>query len=186
MGIQRTLQLESGGNKELLIMLVPALILVVVALGFMAYAEACIYYNRQQFPQVLAQLEADAERGQPDALVRLGMMYRNGWHKVQDKVKARQMLEQASALGHQEGTVLLATMLKEGEGGPKDHLAAFRLLEKLCAEYAPAGFYLGLMMIDGVSPEVPCNRERAHRLLAPLARAGSVVAQNALTRLNRG
>ncbi len=76
-----------------------------------------------------------------------------------DFVAAREQLEQLASAGDAQAQFMLAELLSDGKGGPKDPERAFRLLESACnQDHAPALSALGVRFYHGQSVQRDCQR----------------------------
>jgi len=94
----------------------------------------------------------------------VGSAYETGHGRGADKTRARQLYEQGAALGEVKAMQSLAQMELAGEGGPSDHAAAARWLQKAAdAQDGPSCLYLANLyhLGDGV----PQDEQRARALL---------------------
>lgn len=91
-------------------------------------------FRRERFGRGARGLWAQAEAGDPRAWTRLGRAYLDGTDGLaRDEAAARYWLERAVAAGDPEARAELATLLREGRGGPRDRARA----EALAAEPGP-------------------------------------------------
>ncbi len=61
-----------------------------------------------------------------DAMMLLARSFEEGTHgKKLDIIKARQYYKQAAEVGHPEGQLKFGEMLRDGIGGPEDHISAY-------------------------------------------------------------
>ena len=101
--------------------------------------------------RALQALERRASMGVPEAMYKLGMLYRNGSHYIpQDIVLARQWLVRAAEGGHVEAMLFVGQFLAWGYGGPRDREMARKwLLIAKNAGLAEADTHLQRMGLEG-------------------------------------
>jgi len=98
----------------------------------------------------LRKLKADAEKGDPESLYRLGVICWEGRLQIRSFTRALQCFTRAAAAGHRKSQFMLALADWQGKGVIPDPVKAFKEFEKLYkAGFLPAGIPLGIMCYDG-------------------------------------
>lgn len=101
--------------------------------------------------RALVALEKRASRGEPEAMYKLGMLYRNGSHYFsKDVVLAREWLLRAAEVGHMEAALVVGQFLAWGYGGQRDREMARKwFLRAKQAGLSEADTYLQRMGMEG-------------------------------------
>lgn len=124
----------------------------------------------------VAEVQADAERGQADAQYYLGRLFLDGLGVPKDPVRGLGWLRKAEAQGHVEALAELARCHYQGLGCPQDIPVALRAARDAAARGSAAGQnVLGVMHSAGAG--VPRNDGEAVRLWREAAEAGNPSAQ---------
>ncbi|NLC24549.1 MAG: SEL1-like repeat protein [Oxalobacter sp.] len=108
-------------------------------------------FKQQANPATLAK---KADKGDDNAALMLGYMYRLG-HKVKkDPAKAVQWFKKSADKGNAEGQLQMAIMYAAGEGVKQDYDAMRRWLQKSAENgYGLSQFQLGLLYAKGITVE---------------------------------
>lgn len=124
----------------------------------------------------VAEIQADAERGQADAQFYLGRLLLDGIGMPKDAARALNWLRKAEAQGQVEALAELARCHYQGLGSPQDIPAALRAARDAAARGSAAGQNI-LAVMHSVGAGVPRNDAEAVRLWRAAAEAGNPSAQ---------
>jgi TPR repeat protein len=104
-------------------------------------------------------LKKQAEQGDANAEVQLGVMYSTGIGMKMDKKEAVKWYRKAADQGHPVGQWNLAFMYVRGEGGlEKDYRKAWELFRKSAVQgYSDAQYDLGMMYLQGLGVDADSN-----------------------------
>ncbi|MBQ6598888.1 MAG: SEL1-like repeat protein [Lentisphaeria bacterium] len=98
----------------------------------------------------LRKLKADAEKGDPESLYQLGVIYWEGRQQIRSYARALQYFTRAAAAGHRKSQFMLLLADWQGKGVIPDPRKAFQGFEKLyLAGFLPAVIPLGIMSYEG-------------------------------------
>lgn len=98
----------------------------------------------------LRKLKADAEKGDPESLYQLGVIYWTGRQQIRSYARALQYFTRAAAAGHRKSELMLALADWQGKGVIPNQGKAFKKFEKLYKSgFLPAGIPLGIMCYEG-------------------------------------
>ena len=99
---------------------------------------------------VIAEIRSDAERGDADAQINLGVLYEKGDGVVQDYVEARNWYLKAAERGDIDAQFNLGLLYATGQGIPQDYVEARNWWLKAAEQgYVDAQFNLGLLYSGG-------------------------------------
>ncbi len=131
-------------------------------------AEAEAAYQRRDFATVLRVLAAEAERGNLDARLKLGLMHANGEGVPRDQAKAAAWFHKATDPLDPGAQFNVAVMYFEGKGLPRDYeQAAYWFRRSAERGDAEAQFNLGLMYDGGLGMAAdPVEAARWYRMAA--------------------
>jgi hypothetical protein len=169
--------------------------LLVVALPSLAdTASGIAALNRGDYAAALAQLKPEAEKGDPAAQVKYGVMLVHGHGVARDVNAAIEWFRKSAAQNHPEGQYMLGVAYDIGDAGNIDHVTAADWYRKAAEQgYADAQFNLGDMLVkgDGIDKEpvegaewvrkaAEQGKANAARLYGLLCMTGVGVDQNVL------
>ncbi|MBO4632996.1 MAG: SEL1-like repeat protein, partial [Lentisphaeria bacterium] len=98
----------------------------------------------------LQEIKEKAEKGDPDALYRLGMIYWEGKQQPRSLTRALRCFRKSAAQNHLPSRFMLALADLNGKGVIPDAKKAFRQFRKLYQEgFTPAGIPLGIQYYEG-------------------------------------
>ena len=98
----------------------------------------------------LASLEKQAETGDPQAQVALGLAYLRGEGASRDERRAVELLRAAANRGHAVGQIALGALYADGQGVPKDARTAVEWYRKAAEQGSAHGQYLlGVKYYEG-------------------------------------
>jgi uncharacterized protein len=118
-------------------------------------------YDKYDYATALKKLEPLADRGNVDAQVRLGIIYRNGWGVPVDYVKAVKWYRLAADQGNAQAQFDLGDLYAEGQGVAVDYAEMVKLhLRSGEQGYLDAQDVLGYMYAYGVG--VPVDYIKAY------------------------
>ena len=102
----------------------------------------------------LKSMKEAAQKGDHEALFKLGMSYWKGHQQPRSYARALQCFTKAAAAGHKNSEFMLALAVWQGKGAIPDPAKAFNLFGKLYRNgFGPAGIPLGILCYDGTGTE---------------------------------
>lgn len=127
--------------------------------------------DRGDWATAYAAYGPQAEAGDSDAQVRLGVLYYDALGRKQDFVLAESWFRKAAQRGSAEAKYRLALLFSEGrKGAPWDLEAAHRFLAESAPTYPEAAYKLGRFYWDGIG--VPEDRIKAREWMEKAAAKG--------------
>lgn len=127
--------------------------------------QAAEHLNMARTDQALAILDKHVARNNPQAMVQLAAVYRDGYRVPQDLPRAMDLLRQAAAEGYAPAFVNLGFAAETGKGSPPSWDEAVNQYGKAARQGDPSGLYsLGVIRARGV-PGHPPEPLVAHVLL---------------------
>jgi len=111
--------------------------------------------RRNDFATAAKELRPAAERGDPEAQYRVGLMYEFGKGYPKDMKQALAWLRQAAGQGHVAAEVELGVLYRTGDGVPQDDAQAVSWFTKAAGQgSATAQYNVGLMYAKGAGVKV--------------------------------
>jgi hypothetical protein len=154
--------------------------------------------NRPNYPEAFRLYQVDAEKGDGEALRKIGEMYRDGRGVPQSDAKARESWNKAAASGDVGTLIWLAEKHRTGDGRalPVNHPEAIRLLRRAASQGDPAAqaklarqllSYVGEYQMKLDFDEVLSGRQREELLgLQRIALLLKVNNEGGVEKLTRG
>jgi hypothetical protein len=147
-----------------------------LALAHAGVPEGLDALRRDDFPTAVKELRPAAERGDPEAQYRIGLMYEFGKGYPKDMRQALAWLRKAADQRHVAARVELGVLYTTGDGVPKDDAQAVGWFSKAAAQgSATAQYNLGMMYAKGAG--VKRDNAQAVAWLGKAADQGFVLAQ---------
>lgn len=116
-----------------------------------------------------------ADKGNPQALYILSMMYENGYHVEKDSKKSMELLNRAADKGHPEALFSLGYLYLMGHNVDQDNNKGIELMKKAAmAGYGDASNNVGMAYLKGEIVEQ--NYEEAQKWLEQAVGQGSILA----------
>ncbi|MCL2914420.1 sel1 repeat family protein [Shewanella corallii] len=104
----------------------------------------------------MEQLQKAAEQGSPEAMVLLAEYYQDGRFVVQNKDRAVQYVLPAAANGHQTARMMLARLMAQGYGSPRDYELAYHwLFNEVFSDEATK--LEALTLLQGLEAKMPAS-----------------------------
>jgi TPR repeat protein len=129
-------------------------------------------YQRGDYATALRLIGPLADRGDPNAQYRLGVLYDQGHGVLQDSTAAMRWYRKAADQGNTDAQFTIGIMYAKGEGVPQDFAAAVAWYRKAAEQgYASAQNNLGTMYTQGEG--VPQDFVFAHMWFNLAAAAGN-------------
>ncbi len=131
--------------------------------------------QRKDYPAAIVRLEPLARAGQPQAQLRMGLLYYHGHGVRESDAQARQWFERAARQGLAEAQFQLGNMYAYGLADPAadadpNRLAAQWYFEAARQGHADAQYSLGILFLSGTGLQQ--NPEEAQRWIARAAAQG--------------
>jgi TPR repeat protein len=113
-------------------------------------------------PAVIADIQAQASRDNPDAMFALAIIYEVGRDLPQNKAESLKLLLRAAGLGHPAAKSHLGRLYQTGTGLPRDDRRAAALFREAAAAGDAEGQYrLGMALAYGIgAPKDPAESRR--------------------------
>lgn len=123
-----------------------------------------------------------AEEGNPEAQMKLGVMYSSGLGMPMDKKEGLKWYQKSAEQGYAAGQWNLAFIYVKGELVPQDYKKALELFEKAARQgYDSAQYDLGMMYLQGLG--APADRGQADKWFQRAAAQGNRDAKMILKEL---
>jgi len=172
--------LQAGSSMRVTVILVMAMCLALTP-AFADYLQGLAAWRVGDYEGALSHWQPLADRGDPDALFRIGRMYYQGKGMPRDYQQAARLYEQAAESGHARAQNDLGLMFENGDGVQQDPARAVELYRKAAiAGREVARFNLARMYEQGTG--VAADRNEALRWYMKAARSGHAGAQAAVAR----
>lgn len=137
-------------------------------------------WTRGDFPAAVKAWEAEAAKGDADAIFNLGQAYKLGKGVKQDLPRAEQLFAQAAAMGHLQAADNYGLLVFQRG----DHATALPYIRAAADRGDPrAQYLLGIMHFNGEL--VPKDWVRAYALVTLAQQQGLPQAASALTQMNQ-
>ncbi|MBJ6750523.1 tetratricopeptide repeat protein [Geomonas anaerohicana] len=131
----------------------------------------------------LKEIKKLAEQGNPEAQMKLGVMFSSGVGVPLDKQEGLKWYEKSARQGYAPGQWNLAFIYIRGEVVPQDFKKAFELLQHAAdAGYDSAQYDLGMMYLQGLAVPAP-DQEKAEVWFRRAAAQGNREAKKMLKEL---
>ncbi len=139
-------------------------------------------YEAEDYTVALPLLVRAAEKENPEAQYKLGVMYASGQGVEKNPGRALELFQASAAQDHPGGQTGVGYLYGVGEAVPKDEEEAIRWYRMAVAKEFPAAQYnLGLSYRRGTG--VPASDEEAVRLWQAAAAQGNASAQHSLANM---
>lgn len=143
-----------------------------LSIGILVICIACAA-PQQRFN--IAELRSDAERGDMNAVVAMGLLYDSGAEVTKDQAEAARWYHIAAEKGHAEAQNSLGSMYQAGEGVPQDYSLAVRWYS-LASDQGHFEAMNNLGYMYDLALGVPEDNTRAADLYNRAAEEGSIKA----------
>jgi TPR repeat protein len=144
-------------ERDLMMKAVAALLLLLAAAGSPALADTAAgvaAYERGDYQQARALLEPEAERGDAEAQVKLGLIYARGLGVARDASIAVPWFRKSAEQGNAEGQYSLGVAYDLGDTGATDLEQAAIWYQKSAEQgFAKAQYNLGHLLLNGGAAE---------------------------------
>ena len=156
--------------------LVPLAALFLAGLSFGGLNEGLDALRKQDYATAAKELRPLAEKGDPEAQYRIGLMYKHGKGYPQDQKQAIAWLRKSATQGLVDAQQELGVIFTNGEGVPKNEKEAVAWFRKAADQGNPAAQYnFGLMYAKGAG--LPLDIAQAIAWIRKSAQQGFQIAQ---------